>query len=165
MTPKGQWNSSLPIQWCLLDPYGRVRVVDSSLLCPLGCQWTQKFCWLLGSITDFQPKFCWKSTLHDTTGPMKLFIAQTLCCRSNPKNGTRFFVSRTHNTTNTFNQPLYLGLPKPCLASEHHCPLTQIDPYILMQQRDAFRLFCLHAKWNLCHPTLSSGGTPWTVEP
>jgi hypothetical protein len=55
MTPQGQWNSSLPIRWCLLDPYGRVRVVGSCLLCPLGChcQWPQKFCWLLGSISDF----------------------------------------------------------------------------------------------------------------
>jgi hypothetical protein len=52
MTPQGQWNSSLPIQWCLLDPYGRVRVVGSCVLCRLGCQWPQKFCWLLGSISD-----------------------------------------------------------------------------------------------------------------
>jgi hypothetical protein len=33
---------------------------------------------LLGSITDFQPKFCQKSTPHDTTDPMKLFIAHTM---------------------------------------------------------------------------------------
>jgi hypothetical protein len=34
MTHKIQWNSSLHIQWCLLDPYGRVRVVGSCLWCP-----------------------------------------------------------------------------------------------------------------------------------
>jgi hypothetical protein len=34
---------------------------------------------LLVSITaDFQPKFCSKSTLHDTTEPMKLFLAHTM---------------------------------------------------------------------------------------
>jgi hypothetical protein len=32
----------LPIQWCLLDPYGRIRAVGSCLLCPWGCQWPQK---------------------------------------------------------------------------------------------------------------------------
>jgi hypothetical protein len=31
-----------------------------------------------GSITDFQPKFCLKSTPHDSTEPMKLFLAHTL---------------------------------------------------------------------------------------
>jgi hypothetical protein len=31
-----------------------------------------------GSITDFQPKFCSKSTPHDTTEPMKLFLAKTM---------------------------------------------------------------------------------------
>jgi hypothetical protein len=62
-TPQIQWNSSLPIQWCLLDPYGRIRVAGSRLVCPWGCQWPQKLCWLLWSITDFQPKFCSKSTL------------------------------------------------------------------------------------------------------
>jgi hypothetical protein len=41
-TPQSQWNSSLPIQWCLLDAFGRIRVVGSSLLCPWGCQWPQK---------------------------------------------------------------------------------------------------------------------------
>jgi hypothetical protein len=76
--PQSQWNSSLSIQWCLLDPYGGVRVVGSCLLCPWGCQWPQKFCWLRGSITDFQPKFCWKSTPHDTTDPMKLFLVHTM---------------------------------------------------------------------------------------
>jgi hypothetical protein len=38
-------------------------------------------CWLLGSITDFtyfQPKFCSKSTPHNTTDPMKLFLAHTM---------------------------------------------------------------------------------------
>jgi hypothetical protein len=29
MTPQIQWNSSLHIQWCLLDPYGRVGVTIS----------------------------------------------------------------------------------------------------------------------------------------
>jgi hypothetical protein len=61
MTPQTQWNFSLPIQWCLLNPYGRVRVVGSCLLllCPWGCQcWPQKFWWLLGSITViFNPSF------------------------------------------------------------------------------------------------------------
>jgi hypothetical protein len=48
MTPQSQWNSSLSIQWCLLDPYGRVKVVGSCLLvCPCGCQWPQKFYWLM----------------------------------------------------------------------------------------------------------------------
>jgi hypothetical protein len=81
MTPQSQWNSSLSIKWCLLDPYGRVRVVGSCLLCPWGCQWPQKFCWLLGDGVhhyDFQPKFCWKSTLHDTTEPMELFLVHTM---------------------------------------------------------------------------------------
>jgi hypothetical protein len=31
-----------------------------------------------GSITDFQPKFCSKSTPHNTTEPMKLFLAHTM---------------------------------------------------------------------------------------
>jgi hypothetical protein len=48
MTPQIQWNSSLPIQQCLLDPYGRVKGVGSCLLCPWDCQWPQKFCWLCG---------------------------------------------------------------------------------------------------------------------
>jgi hypothetical protein len=56
-TPKSQWNSSLSIQCCLLDPYGRIKVVDSCLLCPCGCWWPRKLClqWQLGSITDFWP--------------------------------------------------------------------------------------------------------------
>jgi hypothetical protein len=33
---------------------------------------------LLGSIADFQPKFCSKSTPHDTTEPIKLFLAHTV---------------------------------------------------------------------------------------
>jgi hypothetical protein len=78
MTSQSQWNSSLSIQWCLLDPYGSVRVVGSCLLCPWGCLWPQKFCWLLGSITVFWPKFCWKSTLHETTERMKLFLVHTM---------------------------------------------------------------------------------------
>jgi hypothetical protein len=45
MTPQRQWNSSLPIQWCLLDPYGRVRVVDSCVLCPLGLSPTAMIHW------------------------------------------------------------------------------------------------------------------------
>jgi hypothetical protein len=66
-TPQRQWNSFLSLQWCLLDAsYGRIRVVGSCLLCHWGCQWPQKLCWLLGSIADFQPKFCLKSTLHHT---------------------------------------------------------------------------------------------------
>jgi hypothetical protein len=32
----------------------------------------------MGSITDFQPKFCSKSTLHNTTEPMKLFLSHTM---------------------------------------------------------------------------------------
>jgi hypothetical protein len=32
----------------------------------------------LGSITDFQPKFGSKSTPHDTTDPMKFFLAHTM---------------------------------------------------------------------------------------
>jgi hypothetical protein len=30
------------------------------------------------SITDFQPKFCSKSTPHDSTGAIKLFLAHTM---------------------------------------------------------------------------------------
>jgi hypothetical protein len=45
MTPKTQWNSSLSIQCCLLDPYGRIKVVDSCLLYPCGCWWPSKLCW------------------------------------------------------------------------------------------------------------------------
>jgi hypothetical protein len=40
-----------------LDPFGRIRVVGSCLLCPWGCQWPQKLCWLLKSIAQFQPMF------------------------------------------------------------------------------------------------------------
>jgi hypothetical protein len=43
-TPKSQWNSSLPIQCCLLDPYGRLKVVDSCLLCPCCCVGGQGNC-------------------------------------------------------------------------------------------------------------------------
>jgi hypothetical protein len=78
MAPLIQRNSSLSIQWCLLDPYGRIRVVHSCLLGPRGCWWPQKLCWLLGPIIDFQPKFCWKSTSHDTTEPEKLFLVHTM---------------------------------------------------------------------------------------
>jgi hypothetical protein len=53
MAPKTQWNSSLSIQCCLLDPYGWIKVVDSCLLCPCGCWWPRKLCLQLGSITDF----------------------------------------------------------------------------------------------------------------
>jgi hypothetical protein len=56
-TPQNQWNSSLPIQWCLLDPYGRIRVVSSCLLCPWGCQWPQKLCWLLQGPSHLKPQF------------------------------------------------------------------------------------------------------------
>jgi hypothetical protein len=31
----------LSIQCCLLDPYGRIKVVDSCLLCPCGCYGVQ----------------------------------------------------------------------------------------------------------------------------
>jgi hypothetical protein len=31
----------LSIQCCLLDPYGRIKVVHSCLLCPCGCWWPQ----------------------------------------------------------------------------------------------------------------------------
>jgi hypothetical protein len=31
-----------------------------------------------GSITEIQPKFCTKLTLHDTTDPMNLFLAHTM---------------------------------------------------------------------------------------
>jgi hypothetical protein len=41
-------------------------VVGSCLLCCWGCWWPQKLFWLLGSITDFQPKF--------TDGQSHLFI-------------------------------------------------------------------------------------------
>jgi hypothetical protein len=41
-TPKTQWNSSLSLQCCLLEPYGRIKVVGSFLLCPCGCWWPQK---------------------------------------------------------------------------------------------------------------------------
>jgi hypothetical protein len=79
MTPQSQWDSSLSIQCCLLDPYGRIKVVDSCLLCPCGCWWPQKLCWQLGSITitDFWPKFCINPTL-DTTDPTRLFLAHTM---------------------------------------------------------------------------------------
>jgi hypothetical protein len=77
-TPKSQWNSSLSIQCCLLDPYGRIKVVDSCLLCPCGCWWPRKLCWQLGSITDFVPKFCWEPTLQYTKEPMKLFLVHTM---------------------------------------------------------------------------------------
>jgi hypothetical protein len=53
-------------------------VVGSWLLGPWGCQWPQKLCWLLGPVTDFQPKSCWKSTPHDTTDPKKLFLVHTM---------------------------------------------------------------------------------------
>jgi hypothetical protein len=78
MTPQNQRNSFLSIQWCLLDPYRRIRVVGSCLLGPWDCHWPQKLCWLLGSIDDFQPKSCWKLTQHDTTEPMKLFLDHTM---------------------------------------------------------------------------------------
>jgi diacylglycerol kinase len=39
---------------------------------------TEIFLTAVGSITDFQQKFCSKSTPHDVTEPMKLFIAHTL---------------------------------------------------------------------------------------
>jgi hypothetical protein len=78
MTPHYQLGSSLSIQCCLLDPYGRLKVVGSCLLCPCGCWWPQKLCWPLGSITDFWPKFCWKTTPHDTTEPMRLFLVHAM---------------------------------------------------------------------------------------
>jgi hypothetical protein len=54
MTPKSQWNYSLSMRCCLLDPYGTINVVDSCLLCPCGCWWPpRKLCWQLGSIIDF----------------------------------------------------------------------------------------------------------------
>jgi hypothetical protein len=28
-----KWNCSLSIQCCLLDPYGRIKVIDSCLFC------------------------------------------------------------------------------------------------------------------------------------
>jgi hypothetical protein len=37
----------LSIRWCLLDPYGRIKVVDSCLFWPCGCWWSQKLCWQL----------------------------------------------------------------------------------------------------------------------
>jgi hypothetical protein len=62
MAPKTQWNSSLSIQCCLLDPYGRIKVVDSCLLCPCGCWWPRKLCLhQLGSITDFGPQVLMKT--------------------------------------------------------------------------------------------------------
>jgi hypothetical protein len=36
MTPQSKRKSSLSIGWCLLDPYGRIRVVGSCLLGPPG---------------------------------------------------------------------------------------------------------------------------------
>jgi hypothetical protein len=60
-TPKTQWNSSSSIQCCLLDPYVRIKVVGSCLLCSCGCQWPQKLCWQLGSITDFWPQVLLKT--------------------------------------------------------------------------------------------------------
>jgi hypothetical protein len=67
------------MQCWLLDPYGRIKGVDSCLLCPCGCWWPQKMCWhQLGSITDFWLKFGWKPTLHDTTDPMKLFLVHAM---------------------------------------------------------------------------------------
>jgi hypothetical protein len=57
MTPQSKRNSSLSIQWCLLDQYGRIRVVGSCLLGPGGFQWPQKLCWLLGYINNIQLKF------------------------------------------------------------------------------------------------------------
>jgi hypothetical protein len=37
----------LSIQCCLLDPYGRIKVVGYCLSCPCGCWWPQKLCWQL----------------------------------------------------------------------------------------------------------------------
>jgi hypothetical protein len=79
MTPKSQWNSSLSIQCCLLDPYGWIKVVHSCLLCPCGCWWPQGNCadsWDPSLI--FWLKFCWKPTPHDTKEPMKLFLVHTM---------------------------------------------------------------------------------------
>jgi hypothetical protein len=80
MAPRSQWNSSLPMQCCLLDSYRRVKVVDSCLLCSCGCQWLLKLCWQLeSSITDvFWPKFFWKPILNGTTDPVKLFLAHVM---------------------------------------------------------------------------------------
>jgi hypothetical protein len=65
MTPKSQWNSSLSIQCCLLGPYARIKVVDSCLICPWGCWWSQKFCWQLGSMTlIFNPTFAEDQALN-----------------------------------------------------------------------------------------------------
>jgi multimeric flavodoxin WrbA len=62
----------------------------------VGCIWKNKSGWFqfvmslglsvasenvltaAGSISDFQPKFGSKSTPHDTTEPMKLFLAHTM---------------------------------------------------------------------------------------
>jgi hypothetical protein len=85
MTPKGQWNSSLSIQCCLLCPYARIKVIDSCLICPWGCWWSQKFCWQLGSmITEFQPNFWWGLSPHDTNEPMKLFHPCLQYCLLSP---------------------------------------------------------------------------------
>jgi uncharacterized membrane protein len=78
MTPQTQWNFFLPIQWCLLDPYGRVRVVGSCLLCPWGCHWPQKFCWLLGPSLWFLTQVLLIINPNDTTEPVKLFLAHTM---------------------------------------------------------------------------------------
>jgi hypothetical protein len=121
MTPQSQWNSPSPIQWCLLDPYGRMRVVGSCLLCPWGClQWPQKFCRLLGSVTDFQPRFCSKSDLLDTTEPIKLFLAHKMVIVGSIwKNDSGWFL---------FVMPLGLSLATEVVlaAGVHHWFLTQI---------------------------------------
>jgi hypothetical protein len=52
-------------------------MVGSSLL-SLGLSVVTEIMLLLVSITDFQPKFGSKSTLHDTTEPISLLLAHTM---------------------------------------------------------------------------------------
>jgi hypothetical protein len=62
---------------CLLNPYGRVRVVGSCLLFPGTVSGHTSFadCW--GPSLIFNPSFA-ENSPHDTTDPTKLFLAHTM---------------------------------------------------------------------------------------
>jgi hypothetical protein len=58
MTPQSQWNSSLSIQWCLLDPFGRITVVGSCLSCLYGTVSDHRNCVDCQSpLLNFNPSF------------------------------------------------------------------------------------------------------------